>query len=111
MTSTRQGDDPQTTFDEISVVNQDLARACANLDMDAAAHKRYVKNARYRADAVKAMEGQIREVEGFEESGARIRVRLNEEDPGYVLVIGGRNGGGFDVPEWTSVGVRSQSKG
>lgn len=107
---TTQREDPQEGMFDVTIVDKELFDACRGIDNDKLAAKRYAQNATLRRTKIKAMSEQMQAVEGFEESGARIRVQQNEEDPGYVLVVKPRSGGGFEVGEWHSVGVSSQAK-
>lgn len=111
MTSSRQKEDAQSGLFDISVTDTELRDALERIDIDSVAHKRYVQSANLRRAKIKAMEKQIRDsIPDFENGGARVRVRSDENDPGYLLTVKPRSGGGFEVSAWESIGVTGQGR-
>lgn len=99
--------DEQRGLWEIEIDDQELEQACAVLEQTRGVIKNYRNAIALRRDKSRALEARIRDTIGdeqFEAQGCRVRVGP------YVVTIGQRSGGGFEVKPWTSVGVRSQNR-
>ncbi|MCK9496718.1 MAG: hypothetical protein M0R75_14670 [Dehalococcoidia bacterium] len=105
MTSQRE-DSQAGMFDHV-VFDEELEAAC-RLIADEETRKvvgEYEAAVTLRREKVRAMEATLRDKFGegaFEQGGARVRCG------DFVLTVKRRTGGGFEMPEWESVGVASQ---
>lgn len=103
---TNQREDGQSGFFEHVVTDDELEAACAKIADDDLREtvKGYEAAVTLRREKVRAMKDILIDKfgEGVFETGARIRVGR------YVLTVKNRTGGGFEMPEWESVGVSSQ---
>lgn len=103
---TNQREDAQSGLWDLEVEDPELEAACAFLNRsDVKETLRKANEAStLRREKVKALEARLIEKVTepiFEASGARVRAGE------YVLTVKRRSGGGFEVPQWDSVGVTS----
>lgn len=99
-------DDEQAGLWDLELDDKELEAACATLldDKNREVMKKMTAAGNLRREKIRALEAQIRDTVGedaFEANGARVRVGK------YVIAVTTRTGGGFEIPEWSSIGVSS----
>lgn len=103
---TTQREDGQTGFFEHIVTDDELEDACdaiANEELRALV-KRYEAAVTLRREKIRAMQPTLVDKFGEGAFDAGVRVRVGP----YALTVKSRTGGGFEMPQWESVGVASQ---